>query len=87
VQVEGRTYKDKVLWDLNEPQNSPDEFAYSVCTDLSLPASFVDLIRNEVLKQLVEKWKVRSPLSAPSHEVSSCRTLRNGDWRTRTAVV
>lgn len=58
VQVEGRTYKDRVMWDLNEPQNSPDEFAFSVCTDLGLPMSFVDPIRTDVLKQLVEKWKV-----------------------------
>ncbi|GAQ83256.1 hypothetical protein KFL_001410140 [Klebsormidium nitens] len=57
VELEGRTYKDRVLWDLNEPQNSPDEFAFSVCTDLGLPMSFVDPIRTDVLKQLVEKWK------------------------------
>jgi hypothetical protein len=70
VQVEGRTYTDKVLWDLNEPQNSPDEFAYSVCTDLNLPASFVDPIRNEVLKQLVEKWKVSSRVCSLSQSAS-----------------
>ncbi|KAK9387932.1 hypothetical protein V1515DRAFT_599003 [Lipomyces mesembrius] len=42
---------DQFEWDINDPQNSPEEFALKLCQELSLPNEFVTAIAHSIREQ------------------------------------
>ncbi|KAK9480380.1 hypothetical protein V1514DRAFT_326226 [Lipomyces japonicus] len=42
---------DQFEWDINHPANDPEQFAASLCTDLSLPAEFVTAVAHAIREQ------------------------------------
>jgi SWI/SNF-related matrix-associated actin-dependent regulator of chromatin subfamily B protein 1 len=40
LRIDNIQIKDQFEWDMNEPQNSPEEFADTLVTDLGLPEHF-----------------------------------------------
>ena len=41
VRIGRVVYKDKFEWDINNPDNSPEDFAECVCADMGLGDEFV----------------------------------------------
>ncbi|KAK9456559.1 hypothetical protein V1511DRAFT_494666 [Dipodascopsis uninucleata] len=42
---------DQFEWDMNDPQNSPEEFASKLCEELSLPSEFLTAIAHSIREQ------------------------------------
>ncbi|KAK9461017.1 uncharacterized protein V1516DRAFT_650810 [Lipomyces oligophaga] len=42
---------DQFEWDINDPQNVPEEFARSLCEELSLPPEFITAIAHSIREQ------------------------------------
>jgi SWI/SNF-related matrix-associated actin-dependent regulator of chromatin subfamily B protein 1 len=40
LRVDNIQLRDQFEWDLNDPQNSPEEFSSLLCDDLALPDHF-----------------------------------------------
>ena len=69
--VDGQTFTDTVRWDLNDPQNAPDEYAYSVCADEGLPPKWIEPITEAVRDALARsraelEAKTLQPLPPPA---------------------
>ena len=50
-------YNDQIEWDINNPNNSPEEFAKSVCKDLGIGTEFVLPISHSIREQILEFQK------------------------------
>ena len=50
-------YKDQFEWDINNPENDPEEFAKNVCVDLGLGTEFVVPIAHAIRIQILEHQK------------------------------
>jgi SWI/SNF-related matrix-associated actin-dependent regulator of chromatin subfamily B protein 1 len=50
-------YKDQFEWDINNPENDPEEFARNVCIDLGLGNEFVVRITHSIREQILEYQK------------------------------
>ena len=50
-------YKDQFEWDINNPENDPEEFARNVCIDLGLGTEFVVPITHSIREQILEYQK------------------------------
>ncbi|GBG65866.1 hypothetical protein CBR_g53839 [Chara braunii] len=73
VEFGNEIYKDKVQWDLNESQNSPEMFAWQVCEDLRLKVDFMEPIAVTVREQieqhrqrLLKDWSAGLAMTGPS---------------------
>ncbi|KAK9326327.1 hypothetical protein V1517DRAFT_311453 [Lipomyces orientalis] len=42
---------DQFEWDINDPQNNPEEFALKLCQELSLPSEFITAIAHSIREQ------------------------------------
>ena len=50
-------YNDQIEWDINNPNNSPEEFAKCVCMDLGLGTEFILRISHSIREQILEYQK------------------------------
>jgi SWI/SNF-related matrix-associated actin-dependent regulator of chromatin subfamily B protein 1 len=48
---------DQFEWDINNPSNSPEDFAHSLCTDLGLGSDFILPISHSIKEQILEHQK------------------------------
>ncbi len=46
-----KTLTDQFEWDINDPENNPEEFALCLCDDLSLPGEFATAIAHSIREQ------------------------------------
>lgn len=44
---------DKILWDIGNQTNSPEEFAYELCSDLGLNGEFACKIAHQIREQVL----------------------------------
>lgn len=44
--------KDKIIWDISNPDNNPEEFAHTMVADLNLPRVFASLIAMQIRRQI-----------------------------------
>ena len=44
--------KDRFEWDINDPENSPEDFAYSLAEELNLNGEFVIKIAHQIREQV-----------------------------------
>ena len=51
-------YKDKFEWDINNPDNSPEDFAECVCADTGLGDEFILPIAHQIRERVLELQKV-----------------------------
>jgi len=49
---------DQFEWDINNPQNKPEEFANNLCADLGLDSEFILPIAHSIKTQILEQQKV-----------------------------
>ena len=49
---------DQFEWDINNPDNKPEEFAISLCADLGLDSEFILPITHSIKSQILEFQKV-----------------------------
>ncbi len=49
-----RSFSDRFMWDLGEPQNSAEEYAYCVCADEGLGRDFVEPLTSAVKRAIEE---------------------------------
>ena len=57
IRIGDMLYNDQIEWDINNPNNSPEEFAKSVCKDLGLGTEFVLPISHSIREQILEYQK------------------------------
>jgi len=50
---------DKFEWDINNPENKPEEFAINLCADLGLDSEFILPIAHSIKSQILEQQKVK----------------------------
>ena len=54
VRVGRVVLKDRVEWDINNPNNSPEDFAECLCADLGLEDEFKLLIAHQIRERVLE---------------------------------
>ena len=54
VRIGRVVYKDKFEWDINNPDNSPEDFAECVCADLGLGDEFFLPIAHQIREKILE---------------------------------
>mmetsp|Transcript_14044 Transcript_14044/g.23856 ORF Transcript_14044/g.23856 Transcript_14044/m.23856 type:complete len:132 (+) Transcript_14044:606-1001(+) len=54
IRIGNIVLRDKFEWDINNPQNSPEDFAESLCTDLGLGSDFMLPIAHSIREQINE---------------------------------
>lgn len=52
VQYDNVALKDRFEWDINEPLNSPEEFAWELCQELQLSSEFCVKIAHQIREQI-----------------------------------
>ncbi|MCQ2818274.1 MAG: SWI/SNF chromatin-remodeling complex subunit SNF5, partial [archaeon] len=57
IRIGDMVYQDQIEWDINNPDNSPEEFAKTVCIDLGLGTEFVLPICHSIREQILEFQK------------------------------
>ena len=62
---------DQFEWDMSEPQNSPEQFALSLCSDLGLGGEFVTAIAYSIRGQVSWHAKTYAFSEAPLHVVEN----------------
>ncbi|XP_032238511.2 SWI/SNF-related matrix-associated actin-dependent regulator of chromatin subfamily B member 1-A isoform X1 [Nematostella vectensis] len=62
---------DQFEWDLSEPQNSPEQFALSLCSDLGLGGEFVTAVAYSIRGQLSWHQKTYAFSEAPLPKVDN----------------
>lgn len=50
--------RDQFEWDINNPNNSPEDFAESLCSDLGLGAEFMLPVAHSIREQINEHQKM-----------------------------
>jgi SWI/SNF-related matrix-associated actin-dependent regulator of chromatin subfamily B protein 1 len=53
IKVDNICLKDRFEWDINDPENSPEDFAYSLAEELNLNGEFVVKIAHQIREQLL----------------------------------
>ena len=54
---------DQFEWDINNPENKPEEFAINLCADLGLDSEFILPIAHSIKIQILENQKVSIQVS------------------------
>eukprot|EP00828_Plagiopyla_frontata_P039040 TRINITY_DN5125_c0_g1_i1.p1 TRINITY_DN5125_c0_g1~~TRINITY_DN5125_c0_g1_i1.p1 ORF type:complete len:205 (+),score=28.65 TRINITY_DN5125_c0_g1_i1:258-872(+) len=54
VRIENISLKDRFEWDINDPDNSPEEFAECLCKELALSEEFVKEVSFQIREQITE---------------------------------
>jgi len=54
VRIGRITVKDQFEWDINNPDNSPEDFAECLCADLGLGNDFVLPIAHQIREKVLE---------------------------------
>ena len=54
VRIGNIVLRDQFEWDINNPHNSPEDFAESLCCDLGLAAEFMLPIAHQIREQINE---------------------------------
>ena len=49
--------KDQFEWDINNPENDPEEFARNICIDFGLGTEFIVSITHSIREQILECQK------------------------------
>ena len=57
IRIGDMLYNDQIEWDINNPNNSPEEFAKCVCMDLGLGTEFILRISHSIREQILEYQK------------------------------
>ena len=57
VRIGRITVKDQFEWDINNPDNSPEDFAESLCADLGLGTDFILPISHQIREKVLELQK------------------------------
>lgn len=52
VRIENIGFKDRFEWDINDPQNSPEEFSILLCNEIGLNSEFSTLIAHQIHEQV-----------------------------------
>lgn len=50
--------KDKFEWDINNPDNSPEEFAECICADLGLGDEFLLPVAHQIREKVLDLQKI-----------------------------
>jgi SWI/SNF-related matrix-associated actin-dependent regulator of chromatin subfamily B member 1 len=58
VRIGRITVRDQFEWDINNPDNSPEDFADCMCADLGLSSDFVVPIAHQIREKVLELQKV-----------------------------
>ncbi|WIA40122.1 hypothetical protein OEZ86_013524 [Tetradesmus obliquus] len=66
ARLNDRVFRDELLWDVANPQNTPDTYAMRVCGDLGLGCDWYDVIKGHLESRLQE---VRQDLKEAPEEV------------------
>ena len=66
ISVDTVNLRDQFEWDLSDPQNQPEDFAYQLCADLGLPGEFLTAISHSIREQV----------DAHARSLSSVRHIR-----------
>lgn len=69
-------FRDEVIWDVSNPQNTADTYAIRVCADLGLSCDWYDAITGNLKSRIEEVRQVSSDgclLLAPQLMTSWCR--------------
>eukprot|EP01017_Pseudomicrothorax_dubius_P026902 TRINITY_DN3041_c0_g1_i3.p1 TRINITY_DN3041_c0_g1~~TRINITY_DN3041_c0_g1_i3.p1 ORF type:complete len:257 (+),score=52.02 TRINITY_DN3041_c0_g1_i3:346-1116(+) len=53
IRIDNISLKDRFEWDINDPNNNPEEFAYHLCSELGLNAEFAVQIAHSIREQIV----------------------------------
>ncbi len=58
IRIDDIVLNDQFEWDINNPDNSPDAFAISMCADLGLGSEFILPIAHSIKEQILDNQKV-----------------------------
>lgn len=58
LRIDDIVISDQFEWDINNPNNNPEDFAKSLCADLGLGSIFVLPIAHSIREQILEHQKV-----------------------------
>lgn len=58
ARLNDRVFRDELLWDVANPQNTPDTYAMRVCGDLGLGCDWYDAIKGHLESRLQEVRQV-----------------------------
>ena len=58
IRIDDIVLNDQFEWDINNPDNSPDEFAIALCADLGLGSIFILPIAHSIKEQILDYQKV-----------------------------
>jgi hypothetical protein len=60
ARLNDQVFRDELLWDVSNPQNTPDTYAMRVCGDLGLGCDWYDVIKGHLEMRLQEVRQVRA---------------------------
>ena len=58
VRINNIIVRDQFEWDINDPRNSPEDFAETLCADLGLGSEFMLPIAHQIREQILEYQRV-----------------------------
>jgi hypothetical protein len=58
LQLNDHVFRDELLWDVSNPQNTADTYAMRVCGDLGLGCAWYDAIKSHLEARLQEVRQV-----------------------------
>eukprot|EP01016_Furgasonia_blochmanni_P040451 TRINITY_DN5165_c0_g1_i8.p1 TRINITY_DN5165_c0_g1~~TRINITY_DN5165_c0_g1_i8.p1 ORF type:complete len:337 (-),score=31.12 TRINITY_DN5165_c0_g1_i8:236-1246(-) len=53
VRIDNVTLKDRFEWDINDPNNNPEDFAITLCSELGLSGEFAVQIAHSIREQII----------------------------------
>lgn len=59
IRLDDIVLNDQFEWDINNPENSPDEFAKALCADLGLGSMFILPVAHSIKEQILDYQKVK----------------------------
>lgn len=87
VQVDDICLSDQFQWEVTNPDNDPDEFAWSLCAELGLGPPFAVAVSHSIREQLNEHATAllegRAVTEAPVTTATAVREIseiRSGQW-------
>jgi hypothetical protein len=60
ARLNDQVFRDELLWDVSNPQNTADTYAMRVCSDLGLGCDWYDAIKGHLETRLQEVRQVRA---------------------------
>lgn len=52
IRINDMNFRDKFQWDINDPNNSPEEFAWNLCAEMGLNGQFAVRIAHDIREQI-----------------------------------